>query len=193
VAAALVVAGGAGRRMGADKPALNVAGRTLLERVLEALPVRTDVVVVGPARTVERAVRFTREEPPGGGPAAAVVAGIAELAALPGFALVAVLAADLPGLTPTTVGRLAAAVGTRAVDTDGAVLVDADGREQLLTGVWRLASLRRAMVARPSWAGASVRTLLSVLARVQVRAIGAEAVDLDTPEQLRAWNDRGQP
>ena len=48
--AAIVLAGGAGRRLGgADKAALDVGGRTLLERALAAVS-GVPTVVVGPAR-----------------------------------------------------------------------------------------------------------------------------------------------
>ncbi|MEE4545309.1 NTP transferase domain-containing protein [Streptomyces sp. V4-01] len=79
---AVVLAGGAARRLGgADKPALPVGGRMLLDRVLAACPGARATVVVGPRRPTSRPVRWTREDPAGGGPLPALAAG---LAALPG-------------------------------------------------------------------------------------------------------------
>ena len=98
----IVLAGGAGRRMGGvDKAALVVGGMTLLDRVLAAaLPLCDDLVVIGPARPA--AVRYVTEDVPGGGPVPAVAAGLAGLAA--GCAVVVVLAVDL-GVATLNVNR----------------------------------------------------------------------------------------
>ena len=72
----VVLAGGESRRFGSDKLAADLDGRTLLDATLASVPAGLPVVVVGPARPVRRDVRFVREDPPGGGPAAALVAGL---------------------------------------------------------------------------------------------------------------------
>ena len=79
--AAVVLAGGAARRMGGvDKPALPVGGRPMRDRVLAAVSDATPRVLVGPADAVpRRACGSIREEPPGGGPVAAAAAGLALL------------------------------------------------------------------------------------------------------------------
>jgi hypothetical protein len=46
-----VLAGGRGERLGGDKPAVLVAGRTLLSRVLDAVPLAVRMVVVAPLRS----------------------------------------------------------------------------------------------------------------------------------------------
>jgi molybdopterin-guanine dinucleotide biosynthesis protein A len=178
---AVVLAGGSGRRLGgADKPALRVGGRTLLDGVLDAVADAERVVVVGPPRaSLPASVRQVREEPPGGGPAAAVAAGLREVHA----PSVAVLAADLPLLTPAVVAAL-----RRAADpADGALLVDADGRDQVLTGVWSTAALRRGVEGR-ELAGAPLRVLLRGLRAVRVPLTDAGAADwfdCDTDDDLR--------
>ncbi|MEU6735450.1 DUF6457 domain-containing protein [Streptomyces physcomitrii] len=77
---AVVLAGGGARRLGgADKPGLRVGGRRLLDRVLTACAAAERTVVVAAPRPTVRPVRWTREEPPGSGPVAALAAGLRAL------------------------------------------------------------------------------------------------------------------
>ncbi len=123
------------------------------------------IVVVGPPRDLPVGVLATTEDPPGGGPAAGVAAGVAALPPLPAGALIAVLAADLPGVNRPTLQRLAAAVDrvdrrSRREPADGAVLVDAAGHRQSLIGVWRADRLAAAIALRRHWHGAPLHALL---------------------------------
>ncbi len=189
--AAVVLAGGAARRMGgADKPALPVAGQSMLSRVLAAVGDAEPRVVVGPVPPdLPVPVQGTREKPPGGGPVAATAAG---LALVPDdVALVALLAADLPLLTGEAVDVLRLTV--ESAPMDGAVYRDADGRRQLLCGVWRVAALRRAVdrvgATRGTVEGASVREMFEPLhvAEVSWRRPGPPPwFDCDTDDDLRA-------
>lgn len=182
----VVLAGGAAARLsGVDKPMLQVDGKPLLHKVIDALGGAAAVVVVGPRRDGLPDVRWAREDPPGGGPVAALAAGLAALPPEP-EADVAVLAADLPGLSTSTVDRLRAACG----DADGAVLVDTTGRRQWLTGIWHARSLRGALPTDA--AGASVRATLGGLNVVEVVAEGAEAADVDTPDDLARARGTGE-
>ena len=187
--AAVVLAGGAGRRMGGtDKPALAVAGRPMLHRVLAAVMRARPRVVVGPPRPgLPADVIQAREDPPGGGPVSAIAAG---LYALPADGmLVAVLAADLPYLTADVLHTLAAALDRP--DLDGAVLVDHAGRRQLLCGVWRTRSLRARLAALGEPGGQSMRRLLDGLRFAELRPppgpTGAPPpwYDCDTEDDLR--------
>jgi molybdopterin-guanine dinucleotide biosynthesis protein A len=168
--AAVVLSGGAAARLdGADKSALEYAGSTLLEHALEAVAAASEVVVVGPAVPTSRAVTFTRESPPGGGPLAGLSAGVAALAG--GQPLVVALAVDMPYVTADTVARLLAAVG----EGDGAWLVDAAGRRQLAGAV------RRGLVPAPGEAdGVPMRRLMGRERTVDVASVGHEADDVDT-------------
>jgi molybdopterin-guanine dinucleotide biosynthesis protein A len=181
----VILAGGAGRRLGGvDKPGLAVAGRTLLDRAIDAVSDADPVIVVGPRRPTARAVRWTREDPPGSGPVAGMAAGIAALPTenAPGEdmpELVAVLAADLIGLRADTLDRLRAAVGP---DVVGALLLDEEDHPQWLAGVWRLAALRAALPADP--AGRSLRSVLAPLPVARLAARPGESADIDTPDDL---------
>ena len=87
----IVLAGGRGSRLGgALKPAVEVAGRTLLSRVLDARPLAERAVVVGPAEARPAAIDghgnavsvvWALEDPPFGGPVAGLAAGLAALEA----------------------------------------------------------------------------------------------------------------
>ena len=85
----IVLAGGRGSRLdGALKPAVEVAGRTLLSRVLDARPLVQHAVVVGPPKAQPAAIDadgnavsviWALEDPPFGGPVAGLAAGLAAL------------------------------------------------------------------------------------------------------------------
>ncbi|WP_435879017.1 NTP transferase domain-containing protein [Streptomyces griseoluteus] len=137
---AVVLAGGGARRLGgADKPGVQVGGRALLDRVLAACADAATTVVVADPRATTRPVRWAREEPAGGGPVAALGAGLRLTTA----EYAVVLSADLPFLGADTVHRLLATL--RDGDADGAMLTDDDGRDQPLVAAYRTASLRRAL------------------------------------------------
>ncbi|MFF5172290.1 molybdenum cofactor guanylyltransferase [Micromonospora sp. NPDC000089] len=193
--AAVVLAGGAARRMGGrDKPALPVAGRPMRDRVLAAVADAAPRVLVGPAPALAD-VLSTREQPPGGGPVAAAAAGLALLP--PGTTTVALLAADLPLLTREAIGALLEAAGPGSAPDgpipDGACFLDDDGRRQPLCGVWRVAPLRAALdriAGRRGGTldGAAMRELLSELAVREVAWRGAGPppwFDCDTDSDVR--------
>jgi molybdopterin-guanine dinucleotide biosynthesis protein A len=174
---AVVLAGGSGRRLGGvDKPALRVGERSLLDRVLAAVTDAGSVVVVGPERATERPVTWVREDPPGGGPVAALAVGLPLVTA----ERVAVLAADLPFLDAPTVARLRSAMGA----SGGALLVDDEGRDQLLVGMWRTAELRAALPVEA--VGARLGAVLGQLSavRLSVEARPAPWFDCDTEADL---------
>ncbi|WP_411092143.1 NTP transferase domain-containing protein [Streptomyces sp. 049-1] len=139
---AVVLAGGAARRLGgADKPGLRVGGRALLDRVLAACAGARTTVVVADPRPTARPVTWAREDPPGGGPLAALAAGLRHTTA----EYVVVLSADLPFLGEPTVARLLSALA--ASEVDGVLLTDADGRDQPLVAAYRASAVRRELAA----------------------------------------------
>lgn len=179
----IVLAGGTSRRFGSDKLAAPVGGRTLLDRVLEAAVGARNVCVVGPRRPTVRPVPWVREEPPGSGPAAAVVAGLRAATEGPPAPYVALLAGDMPYVTSETLGRLAAAL-REAPACDGALLVDEDGRAQHLCSLWRREPLESAAARLEDWDGVALRALLEPLPVREVTPRGRESHDVDRPEDL---------
>jgi molybdopterin-guanine dinucleotide biosynthesis protein A len=183
---AIVLTGGSAVRFqGADKASIELAGATLLEHVLRALADVPAVVVVGDEVGTSRPVTFLREDPPGGGPAAGLLAGLAGFPRLP--RLVVVLAVDMPLVTTATVNRL-----LMSVEKDGALLVDGDGRRQYLCAVYRAEALLAAAPAPEEQPGLPVRRLVGGLNLTEVPAISGEAQDVDTWEDLLALRERLQ-
>ncbi|WP_189311572.1 NTP transferase domain-containing protein [Streptomyces brasiliensis] len=180
---AVVLAGGAARRLGgADKPGVRVGGRRLLDRVLEACAGARTTVVVADPRPTARPVRWAREEPPGGGPVAALDAGLRHTTAQ--YAVV--LSADLPFLEEVTVRRLLTALHTSGAD--GALLTDADGRDQPLVAAYRTTALRRALTELAGAASTGGRAGAGALAGLPLRRL-AGALDLTrVPDPLASFD-----
>jgi molybdopterin-guanine dinucleotide biosynthesis protein A len=176
---AVVLAGGRAARLGGQaKPQLDVGGRTMLVIVLDAVTDASRRIVVGPRQAAPGDVLQVREEPPGGGPVAALRAGLAEVST----DVVAVLAADLPFLT----GALITELRSRLTE-DGVLVVDDTGRDQYLLSVWHTAALR-ATVGPPS-GPTSLRKVLGPLAVRRHRPVVEPGspppwLDCDTPADL---------
>ena len=183
---AVILTGGGARRLdGVAKHLLDVGGRTVLARVVEATAGASRVIVVGPPDRTPGVAVFVQEQPVGGGPVAALAAALAEIRA----DQVVVLAGDLPFLTAGALSRLRAA----AVGGSAAVAVDDDDRDQYLLAVWPVASLRAALApADDGGAGHSMRNLYRDVAIERVELAGPPPPwwDCDTPadlEQARRW------
>ncbi|MFG3364467.1 NTP transferase domain-containing protein [Streptomyces sp. NPDC090032] len=186
---AVVLAGGASRRLGgADKPAVRVGGRPLLDRVLAACATAGTTVVVAEPRPTAHPVRWTREDPPGGGPLAALDAGLRATTADE----VLVLSADLPFLSEQTVRRLLDAL--YAGTADGVMLSDADGRDQPLVAAYRSAPLRHhlAELAAAHDDGLSGLPLRLLVGRLELTRITdpVASFDCDTWDDIAAARSR---
>ncbi len=192
---AVILAGGRGSRLGGiDKPGLRVDGRSLLATAVDAVRDAGAIVIVGPDRAiadfaeVDRSlIRFAREDPPFGGPAAALAAGLDALgsAAAPS---VVVLAADQPN-APAAVERLLAA----PADADGVLAVDPSGRRQYLLGRYRTAALRDRVAglrADGQLDGSSLRRIVDPLHVGEVVLADELCSDVDTEEDARRFGIR---
>lgn len=176
---AVVLAGGEGRRLaGEGKPGVTVGGRSLLDRVVSACPADAAVVVVGPRRPTERPVRWTREDPPGGGPLAGLAAGLARV----DTPLLLLLATDLPRVGPVVPPLIAAARSALVAGREGAWVADSFGRHQPLVSCLSTASLRAAMPGDPR--GLALRRVLDALVLDVLPAPPGSVDDVDTAEDL---------
>lgn len=177
--AAVILAGGRGARLGGvDKASVEVGGRTLIARTLDTVIDAAEVVVVGEPVPTDRPVTFTRESPRYGGPVAALLTGRDAL--LRSTPTLAVLAVDMPFLSPATFRRL----HEGAAGHDGAVLTGPDGRRQLALVVDR----ERLDAVRPDHEtqhGLALHVLLDRLDLADVLGTGDEHRDVDTWTDLR--------
>jgi len=179
---AVVLAGGRARRMaGDDKLLLDVGGRPMLGRVIDAVSGAERIVVVGPRRPidVDRDIHWCREQPEGSGPAAALRTGLEHVTA----DIVVVVAGDQPFIDVPTVASMVA-----AVRDDGAVAVDASLQPQWLCSAWRTAALRLAPLA----ANESLRVALGALSWRPLPVTEHAALDCDTPEDLKRARELAQ-
>ncbi|MCD4523596.1 molybdenum cofactor guanylyltransferase [Nocardioides sp. cx-173] len=177
--AAVILAGGRAARLGGvDKASVEIGGRTLLARAIDAVVDASEVVAVGEPVPTERPVTFTYESPRYGGPVAALLTGRDAL--LHRTPYLVVLAVDMPRVDAHTVRRLLEAAPT----AEGAALVGPDGRRQLALALAteRLDAVRPGQEEQHDLA---LHRLLSRLHLAAVPAVGEEHRDIDTWADLR--------
>jgi len=191
----VILAGGAGERLGGvSKADLLLGGRRLLDHILDDLaagragvPLGRVVVVAPDSVAVPAGVSRTLEDPPGGGPAAGICAGL-EL--LGDGALVAVPTCDAPRSARALPALLVAVAGASGgsggsgggAGVDGAVVRNAAGYDQYLLGIYRFAALRRRAREEHGARDVSARHLFAPLHLVTV-----DAGDLD--RDVDTWAD----
>ncbi len=160
---------------GVDKALLEVADRPLLERALDAVTNAERVVVVGPRRSIDRDVLWAREHPPGGGPVAALAAGLARVRC----EVVVALAVDMPLVDRAIVQTLVDSIGEYA----GAAVVGPSGRIQPLAAVYRTKGIEASIARLETPSGAAVHSVVDNLSIRKVRFERAD-IDCDTPEDV---------
>ncbi|KQO10241.1 hypothetical protein ASF06_08605 [Agreia sp. Leaf244] len=205
---AIVLAGGRSSRLsGVPKAQLLWHGATLLQNTVDSAlrGGARRVVVVGPdapdapgapgahvsdaqgtdAPARDARVRFTREDPPFGGPAAAIGAGVRALEGQQASAtdvtdVVLVLACDMPEIA----GAVSALVESLPLaGFDGALLVDSSGMLQPLAAVYSrraLADAVEALRASGTLDGASMRSLIASLDLRELSDAAGSTSDVDT-------------
>jgi molybdopterin-guanine dinucleotide biosynthesis protein A len=143
----LVLAGGAGRRIGGGKEARALGGRALLDRALDLLKPQVGAIAISAGGARRDGLRHGAPQlvdtVPGAGPLAGLHAGLVWMSAFHRSApFLTVVPTDAPFLPATLVAQLAAAIG----EADAAVAVDAEGRRSPVVGLYR-PSLERPLAA----------------------------------------------
>ncbi|WP_326546061.1 molybdenum cofactor guanylyltransferase [Mycolicibacterium sp. ND9-15] len=163
--AAIILAGGASRRMGRDKATLTYEGTTLVERMVSILGPRCTpvLVIAAPGQALPPLdAEVLRDEVRGVGPLLATGRGL-RAAAEAGAELAFVAAVDMPLLTVDLLDELAAP----AVRLGADVVLPWDGRDHYLAGVYRTALAGR--VAELVAAGE--RSMRALVERVDTQRI----------------------
>lgn len=134
--AAVVLAGGASRRMGRDKATLTYDGQPMVERVVSVVAARCDPVFVvaapGQPLPVLNGAQILRDEARGIGPLLAAGRGL-QAAAEAGCRWAFVAAVDMPLLTTDLIDTLAGPAQRLGAD----VILPWDGRDHYLAAVYR--------------------------------------------------------
>lgn len=186
----ILVAGGSGRRLGAPKARVAIAGVTLLQRALDSISAVADEIVVAAPEPMNlrlpdspRARRVCdRAE---GGPLAGIVAALEDRA----FDVAVVLGIDFPLMRAATLEAIVARLGG-APDAE-AVVPAPGGRLQPLAAAYRREFTSRLVAAFESGERSIVRAVErlgpTVLSDEEIAGLpgGAEAFfNLNTPEDL---------
>ncbi|MHB8375860.1 MAG: molybdenum cofactor guanylyltransferase [Dehalococcoidia bacterium] len=181
----VVLAGGAGWRIGGDKPSVVVAGRPLLQWVVDALePVVSRIVltiapgqVLPPVETTLPVV-VCEDLLPARGPLTGIYTGLS-CARAPE---VLVVPCDAPLIRPALLQLLLSHTGF------GAVVPEANGRLEAAFGVWSLRSTS-AIVGALNGEQLSVRALLR---QVDARIVGEDELRAVDPD-LRSFCNVNTP
>ena len=186
---AIILAGGRARRLdGRDKTMFERGGRALLQRAVDAAAGCQPITIVGPHRSAISGAEWTREEPPFGGPAAAIRSALTNWASgsspsMPDLTLV--LAGDLVRPDAVTAHLREVVAGALTPALDGICLGDDFDHPQWLAGVYRTTALRSGAEALPDDAAhASIRALMTDLRLAVIPAPPAVTADIDTWDDL---------
>lgn len=177
-AAGYVLAGGASRRMGADKALLPFRGATLIESVAAAVrDAAGSVTIVGsPEKYQGLGLRVLADLRPGLGPLGGMETALSD--AREDWALVA--ACDLPGVTAGFFKDLLNAASAQA---DAVIPVTPDGRAHPLAALYR----RSAKTVVSAALDAGIRKVLDAIQALKIQHFPvAELVNTNTPDEWAA-------
>jgi molybdopterin-guanine dinucleotide biosynthesis protein A len=180
----VLLTGGASSRMGVDKATLVVDGEALARRTARVLASVCDPAVeVGPGVSGLRAVR---EDPPGAGPLAALVAGAAALGTIP----LLLLGCDMPFVDAPLLRLLADWPGT------GTVIPVADDRFQYACARYGSGAIDAAVAALGRGVGGlkCATDAGTIYLHDEWRAVAPPHAfaDLDTPADLERFGFGGR-
>ncbi len=161
----IILSGGTNKRFGSDKSEALLHGISLLDHVLSFIPKEVKTVIVG---------KDVFEEPPQGGPVAAIARGLQEV----DTEFVAIAAVDMP------YGSALFSQLLNSISADAAMPIDAQGFKQPLCGIYRRNALVSALEKLGDPHGQSMRALCDLLTINEVQVDARALIDVDTPEDL---------
>lgn len=177
---AMILTGGASSRFGSNKSQAILGSRSLIENLLNGLPSEIEIVIVGPKiQHASRPVKYAQEDPAGGGPVAAIHAGLDFIES----EFVAIIATDMPLAHQIW----AVLIANLPKNQDATIPVDSAGVRQSLCALYRADSLRQAFAEIGEVSGQSMRNVTRLLS---VRELQVEPslqhflIDIDTPLDL---------
>ena len=180
---AIILTGGTSKRFGSDKAEAKIAGRALIDHLIDAIPEQVPIIVVGPVRdNFEARIQVTQETPALGGPVAAIAAGLE----LVRTELAAVFATDMP-FSPSLIPQLMNAMSNESYESDAVLPIDSNGFAQPLCALYRVDALVKALLTFETISGQSMRNLLAVMrvAHIEIDNRGVRSlVDIDTQDDL---------
>ena len=185
---AMILTGGSSTRFGTDKSQAMFGGNSLIDTLLTTLPVDIEVVIVGPEiKGQSRNVKFVQEEPRGGGPVAAIHAGLSLIAT----EFVAIIATDMP-----FAGQIIEVLTLHFPEKEDATIpLDSMGVRQTLCAVYRADALREAIgkFATPQHQSLKkITNLLLVRELTLDPALARILIDIDTPSDLQRARNLGE-
>jgi molybdenum cofactor guanylyltransferase len=184
--AGAVLAGGASSRMGRDKAVIDVAGRPMVVRVLDALRgagAADTAVIGGDAGALERlGLMVVPDGWPGRGP----LGGILTAFAWSPQPIVAVLACDLAFLVPDVIADLHGALqGLRQeAGRQADVAMAVTDRREPLCAMWRIPSCEPALIEAFTAGERAVHRALGALNVVEVAVAPARLRNVNTETEL---------
>lgn len=179
---AAVLVGGMSRRMGQDKALIEIDGVGLARRavgVLHAAGASQVKTVGGMDRSI--GVEHVADRYPGEGPLGGLITALNDLSSqgTSRDLVVAVVACDLPQLSPRSIRTLMTSLGEY-----DAALARTD-RVEPLCAVWRSERVLGTLEAAFSSGERAIRRVLTELHIVEVPVDGGELVNLNTPDDVQ--------
>ena len=179
-ASIIILSGGTSVRFGSDKALALIEGKSLISRILSAIPTEFEIIIVGPDPQIENVNYYCVQETPiHGGPVAGIKAGLTVCT----NEIVALMATDMPFAT----ARIVNLFNSMTSHDECVMYVDAEGMMQPLAAVYRVDALERALLDMGASTGKSMRELISYLKVQEVSMtyeVAQALMDIDTPEDL---------